>query len=36
MHLKFRLVSLKERGFLEGVIIDGTYILMWVLENWIW
>jgi hypothetical protein len=37
MHVKFRLVSIKERVFffLEGMIIDGTFILMWVLENWI-
>ena len=35
MHTKFRLVSLKERGVLEGVIIGVTFILMWVVENWI-
>ena len=28
MRIKFRSVSLKEGGFLEGVIIDCTFILM--------
>jgi hypothetical protein len=30
MYIKFWLVSLKENGFLESVIIVGTFVLMWV------